>query len=458
MTDDSEYLNQLKTLLAGPHNFSSNLSKSKKYDNLKNWIISKTTPLLSDEFYTLGTRIFFIINGFDELPKCANHTCNKTLKINFTAYDDPMEFYSCHCSSRCVQLDPNVKRKIENTTLKRHGCRRGRHDKEFHDSVKNTFIKKYGSTCSFNTPHLREKAKATSLERYGYEYPQSSVIVKEKIRNTCNEKYGVDCVFQADEIKEKIKTTVEEKYGVDVISKSPEIQGKIQDTMLKRYGSTSYLGTDECLEKTKKFYQEKFGVDHLMQVPEIREKMQNTNIEKYGHMIAFGYGTDEFKEMMIERYGAPYAAQIPEFQNAQKFRYVYNSISFDSAPELAYYIWLTDHNVQFEYSPAIRIQYEFNGKKHFYMPDFIVDGQLIELKGDHFFNENGEMMNPFRYPDWSDEQYKQSCALYEAKRQCMLNNNVKILKSDDYSLYIRYIENKYGKDFLKRFKNDNIKI
>ena len=40
----------------------------------------------------------------------------------------------------------------------------------------------------------------------------------------------------------------------------------------------------------------------------------------------------------------------------------------------------------------------------------------------------------------------------------MLNNNVKILKSDDYSLYIRYIENKYGKDFLKRFKNDNIKI
>ena len=35
----------------------------------------------------------------------------------------------------------------------------------------------------------------------------------------------------------------------------------------------------------------------------------------------------------------------------------------------------------------------------------------------------------------------------------MIKNNVKILKSKDYLIYIKYVKNKYGKFYLKQFKN-----
>ena len=76
------------------------------------------------------------------------------------------------------------------------------------------------------------------------------------------------------------------------------------------------------------------------------------------------------------------------------------------------------------------------------MPDFKVDGQFIELKGDQFFKD-GKMQNPY---DHSQD------LLYEAKHQCMIKNNVKILRPVDYQKYVDYITAKYGKTYLKQFK------
>ena len=78
------------------------------------------------------------------------------------------------------------------------------------------------------------------------------------------------------------------------------------------------------------------------------------------------------------------------------------------------------------------------------MPDFIVEGQIIEIKGDHFFKEDGTMQNPF---DHSQD------GLYEAKHQCMLKNNVKIIKASQMKDILKYIHKTYGKGYLKQFKN-----
>lgn len=40
----------------------------------------------------------------------------------------------------------------------------------------------------------------------------------------------------------------------------------------------------------------------------------------------------------------------------------------------------------------------------------------------------------------------------EAKHQCMLKNNVTILKGRDVKQYLGYIDQKYGKSYLKQFK------
>lgn len=46
---------------------------------------------------------------------------------------------------------------------------------------------------------------------------------------------------------------------------------------------------------------------------------------------------------------------------------------FDSAPEIAYYIWLTDHNIDFEYHPMNKnMKFLIDGKEYYYEPDFLI--------------------------------------------------------------------------------------
>ena len=88
-------------------------------------------------------------------------------------------------------------------------------------------------------------------------------------------------------------------------------------------------------------------------------------------------------------------------------------------------------------------KYIFNGKQHFYFPDFYVDGYYVELKGDHFFKEDGTMQNPY---DHSQD------LLYEAKHYCMLKNNVKIIRQSECKIYVDFVALKYGSNFCKKCK------
>lgn len=59
---------------------------------------------------------------------------------------------------------------------------------------------------------------------------------------------------------------------------------------------------------------------------------------------------------------------------------MYDNTSFDSSWELYLWIYCKDHNIKIIREP-IRLEFEFNGKKYGYHPDFLIDGQLVELKG-----------------------------------------------------------------------------
>ena len=84
-----------------------------------------------------------------------------------------------------------------------------------------------------------------------------------------------------------------------------------------------------------------------------------------------------------------------------------------------------------------------NGQEHLYYPDFEVNGQLYEIKGDQFFKENGAMQNPY---DHSQD------AFFEAKHQCALQNKVIFIKQNEIKPYISYVESKYGKNFKEEHK------
>ena len=120
---------------------------------------------------------------------------------------------------------------------------------------------------------------------------------------------------------------------------------------------------------------------------------------------------------------------------------------FDSSPEIAYYIWLSDHKIEFEYQPNIKFKYIANEKEHFYYPDFKINDELIEIKGDHFFDKNGNFRCPFNILNENIQNE------YKAKYQCMLDNNIKILRKNEIRNIFYYIEKTYGKHYLKQFKN-----
>jgi len=219
------------------------------------------------------------------------------------------------------------------------------------------------------------------------------------------------------------------KYGVDNTAKLENVIEKTKQTCLEKYGYSTILITPEQKQKTKEKLLEEYNVDSPVKSEIIRNKMKNTCIERYGFT---SYSkTEKFKQNMSD------------FNRTHKFKrtskYYYDDCYFDSSWELAYYIWLTDNNINFEYHPDIYFEYEYNNKIYRYYPDFLINNELYEIKGDQFFDNNNNYINPFN---------NKNNTKVSLKYQCMIKNNIKILRYKDIS----FILNKYGKKYLKQFK------
>lgn len=164
-------------------------------------------------------------------------------------------------------------------------------------------------------------------------------------------------------------------------------------------------------------------------------------LAKYGEVFMFG--SDSFKKRMCELHGVEHSMQNPEIQKKAKSIYLYENINFKSTWELAVYIYSKDMGYDVEFQPNIKFEYFVNDKKHFYLPDFKINGKLIEVKGEQFINTDGTYKNPY------DEALN---PIYEAKHQCMIVNNIEIISSAEIKKYLEYVSAKYGKKYLMSFK------
>lgn len=106
------------------------------------------------------------------------------------------------------------------------------------------------------------------------------------------------------------------------------------------------------------------------------------------------------------------------------------------------WIYAKDHSEEIKREPCC-FEYIFEGKKHKYFPDFKYKGQLIEIKGKQFLKKDGTWQNPYN---------ENLSGLYEAKHQCIINNNIMVFFEKDCQKYIDYINLRYGKDYLKQFR------
>lgn len=248
---------------------------------------------------------------------------------------------------------------------------------------------------------------------------------------------------------------------------SNQFKQKRVETWIKNLGVDSPSKNQKVLEKARQTCMTNFGVEYPMQSKEVFEAGRNKKLERYGdkdynnrkknketRLLKNNGNWDSQESIQLrkstcnKKYGGPTPMSDHNIRIKTRTKYCYNDINFMNTWELSYYIWLQDNNMCFEYQPESTFKYEYNGNVHEYNPDFKINGEYFELKGDQFFKNHDitkEMINPY------DKSHK-SDRLYEAKHQCMIKNNVKILTSIDMKPILKYVKDKYGKDYLKQFK------
>lgn len=233
------------------------------------------------------------------------------------------------------------------------------------------------------------------------------------VRGTCRERLGVENPFQSDAIKERIKERHMENLGVEYPMQSESVKAKSRESCIANLGVENPSQSEEVQEKKEETSFRHYGVRHPLQSEVVKERARATCIDNWG--------VDNF-------------SKSPLFALYHRSRILHDGIWFDSHWEVKVYDFLVEHGIPFDYQIE-PIPYEYDDVMHYYFPDFRVNGRIYEVKGDHFFRMNEstgeeEMFCPFRY-DWSDEYYEWKCGQYEAKHQCMLRNNVVILRERD---------------------------
>lgn len=121
------------------------------------------------------------------------------------------------------------------------------------------------------------------------------------------------------------------------------------------------------------------GVDVIFKSREFRESMFSRRDEICGKR----------RDTCMERYGMPFKPTA---------KYEYGGETFDSRPELAFYVWAKDRNMDVSRNRSLMFGFDFDGRRRVYWPDFLLDGKPVEIKGDQFFRKDGTMYCPYRHP------------------------------------------------------------
>lgn len=299
-------------------------------------------------------------------------------------------------------------------------------------------IQQYGSLKAYQDM-INQKIKATRIEKYG-DLAESYRLAQEQAKKTNLDKYGCEYTFQAEQVKDKIKTTISMRYNngipIENISQVREVRHRIKQTNLERYGSEEYLASQDAKIKTKKRSMEKYNTENPNMADVVKQHKVNSVLTKYGvtNVNKLPEVREKIYQTCLSRYG--------KYWNV--YKYCYDNQCFDSSWKLIYYIWLKHNNIQFTYHPKIAFAYELeNGSVGKYEPDFEIDGTFYEIKGDHFFNDKGELLNP----------YKKGKPLCLNKQKCMMANNVVVLKSKELADAFAYAD---AIQFdMKKYKKEN---
>lgn len=106
----------------------------------------------------------------------------------------------------------------------------------------------------------------------------------------------------------------------------------------------------------------------------------------------------------------------------------YKGFYCDSSWELAFVVYNLEHNIKLIRNKE-RFPYVFNGKNYYYIPDFIIDDTLIEIKG------------------YKDLKWKAKHNQFPKDRKLV------VLEKNEMKPYLDYVIEKYGKNFIDLYES-----
>ena len=173
-------------------------------------------------------------------------------------------------------------------------------------------------------------------------------------------------------------------------------------------------------------HQQRYRVKYGYEFYSDNEKRKQTCLERYGY--EYYTRCNEWKEKVNEtcrnKYGVDYYVQTEDIRCYRYKELEYDNYIFNSNCEILFYKFCKENDIDVIVHTPHFFEYSHNGKEHLYFPDFKIGDRYIEIKGDHFFDDNDNLINPFT----NDEEIQ---SLYKSKQECMRKNNVLILKSSD---------------------------
>lgn len=266
-----------------------------------------------------------------------------------------------------------------------------------------TKIKKYGSLENYREIHYGELKKHL-IEKYGVENISQLNDTKLKVSNTRkshDENFNKQVKEKSDATKiekygsienynkivnQKIKDTLNEHFGS--ISDFYDYRSKkIEETCLEEYGAKSVLCTTKAIEKAKEY--------RKIHKEEISRKMKETKLKN-------------------NTYGSHH------------YRFIFDNEYFDSSWELAYFLKTKKDGFNIERNKKAYLLE--NGKR--VIPDFIVNGQLVEIKDDHLKKDSS----------------------WKFKEKFYKDNNVKVLFFNEIKPYLKWVIETFDESFLEKYK------
>lgn len=270
--------------------------------------------------------------------------------------------------------------------------------------------------CVGKNKDIQNKKKATTREHFGVDWPTQSKEVQNKIIESVESKYGVKNAFNIGLEKSIINSHTKEanlKRGQS-----------IHNTKQELFKNDDYR--QKVINNYIKNNKQKYGTEWTSNLDTVRQKISNSVKSKECQ--------EKTRRTCLEKYNVPHYTQSRQYKKSAKKRYLYNNIYFDSSWELAVYIYCVDHNIHIEREPVSFKYTNSKGTDSYYFPDFIINDEIVEIKGDQFLDENNTLKD-------------------KAKLKCMNDNDVKLLRYTDIKYAIDYCIDKYNSNaWYKPFK------